>query len=49
MTQWINEKTNYKELERTTEEFPPASEKMSIEEMILGLYHQWRKTTRCGG
>lgn len=36
MTQWINEKTNYKELERTTEEFPPASEKMSIEEMILG-------------
>ncbi len=36
MTRWINEKTNYNELERTTEEFPPASEKMSIEEMILG-------------
>jgi hypothetical protein len=36
MTRWINEKTNHDELFRTAAEFPPASEKMSIEEMILG-------------
>ena len=36
MTRWINEKTRFSEEERTVTEFPPASEKMSIEEMILG-------------
>ena len=36
MTRWINEKTKMEEESRTVTEFPPASEKMSIEEMILG-------------
>ena len=36
MTRWINEKTNISELTRTITDFPPADEKMSIEEMILG-------------
>ena len=37
MTRWVNEKTNISESGWTTiKEFPPASEKMSIEEMILG-------------
>ena len=36
MTRWINEKTKMEVESRTVTEFPPASEKMSIEEMILG-------------
>jgi hypothetical protein len=36
MTRWINEKTDASELQRTVAAFPPASERMSIEEMILG-------------
>ena len=36
MTRWINEKTKMDEESRTVTEFPPADEKMSIEEMILG-------------
>jgi hypothetical protein len=36
MTRWINEKTDSSELQRTVAAFPPASERMSIEEMILG-------------
>ena len=36
MTRWINEKTNAFELSRTICSFPPASEKMNIDEMILG-------------
>ena len=36
MTRWINEKTRFEEASRTVAAFPPASERMSIEEMILG-------------
>ena len=36
MTRWINEKSNAPEVSRTIRAFPPDSEKMSIEEMILG-------------
>ena len=36
MTRWINEKTNHDEHSRTAAEFPPAGEKMSIEEMLIG-------------
>ena len=33
---WITEKTRLPEFARTPEAFPPASECMSVEEMILG-------------
>ena len=36
MTRWTNEKSNAHPEKRTAAEFPSASEKMSIEEMILG-------------
>ena len=36
MTRWATEKTRLPEFCRTPGEFPSASEKMSIEEMILG-------------
>ena len=36
MTRWTSEKTNAPEYNRTVVELGPASEKMSIEEMILG-------------
>ena len=36
MTRWINEKTKMGVGARTVMEFPPESEKMSIEEMLLG-------------
>ena len=36
MTRWINEKTRMEEDSRTVTAFPPESERMSIEEMILG-------------
>ena len=36
MTCWINEKTKNFDFNRASAEFPPANEKMSIEEMILG-------------
>ena len=36
MRRWITEKTNAIELIRTIRDYPPASEKMSVEEMILG-------------
>ena len=36
MTRWINEKTRIEEDSRTVAAFPPASERMGIEEMILG-------------
>ena len=36
MTRWINEKTKMDKYSRTVTAFPPASERMSIEEMILG-------------
>ena len=36
MTRWINGKTRFDEEERTVAAFPPASERMSIEEMLLG-------------
>ena len=36
MTRWANEKSNVHPEKRTAAECPPASEKMSIEEMILG-------------
>lgn len=36
MTRWINEKTRFEELARTIAPFPPESEKMHIEEMLLG-------------
>jgi len=36
MTRWINEKTRFEEASRTVAAFPPGSEKMNIEEMILG-------------
>ncbi len=36
MTRWINEKTRFDEYSRTVAPFPPESERMNIEEMILG-------------
>ena len=36
MTRWLCEKTNAPEIYRMAQSFPPADEKMSIEEMILG-------------
>ena len=36
MRRWITEKTNAIEFIRTIRDFPPATEKMSIDEMILG-------------
>ena len=36
MTRWINGKTRFEEASRTVAAFPPASERMNIEEMILG-------------
>ena len=36
MTRWINEKTRFEEESRTVTAFPPLSERMNIEEMILG-------------
>lgn len=36
MTRWINEKTRFEEASRTVAAFPPGSERMNIEEMILG-------------
>jgi len=36
MTRWANEKTKLSEHQRTPEPLPPADEKMSIEEMLLG-------------
>lgn len=36
MTRWINEKTAAPEYNRTVHAFPPADEKMSVEEMLLG-------------
>ena len=36
MTRWINGKTRFDEEERTVAAFPPASERMSIEEVLLG-------------
>ena len=36
MTRWINEKTRFDEVGRTIAPFPPESERMNIEEMMLG-------------
>ena len=36
MTRWINENTRFDEVGRTVAPFPPASERMNIEEMMLG-------------
>ena len=36
MTRWITEKTRASEISRTIRAYPPVSEQMSIEEMILG-------------
>ena len=36
MTRWINEKTRAPEWNRHAAEYPPAEEKMGIEEMLLG-------------
>ena len=36
MTRWITEKTKASEINRTVRAYPPVSEQMSIEEMILG-------------
>ena len=36
MTRWINENTRFDEVGRTVAPFPPESERMNIEEMILG-------------
>ena len=36
MTRWINEKTRFDEFSRTVAPFPPDSERMNIDEMILG-------------
>ena len=36
MTRWINEKTRFDETNRTIAAFPPESERMNIEEMMLG-------------
>ena len=36
MTRWSSKKTNVPDYMRRAEEFPPAGEKMSVEEMLLG-------------
>jgi predicted amidohydrolase YtcJ len=36
MTRWINENTRFDEVGRTVAPFPPMSECMNIEEMLLG-------------
>ena len=36
MTRWANEKTRVPEYNRIAAEYPPAEEKMSVEEMLLG-------------
>jgi hypothetical protein len=36
MTRWITEKTMANEWDRTTAAYPPTSEQMGIEEMLLG-------------
>ena len=36
MTRWINEKTRFDEVSRTVAAFPPESERMNIEEMLIG-------------
>ena len=36
MTRWINEKTRFEEFSRTLAPFPPESERMDIEQMIIG-------------
>lgn len=36
MTRWINEKTRFDEYSRTVAPFPPANERMNIEQMIAG-------------
>ena len=36
MTRWINENTRFEEESRTVAPFPPASERMNIEQMIIG-------------
>ena len=36
MTRWINEKTRFDQANRTIAAFPPESERMNIEEMMLG-------------
>jgi hypothetical protein len=36
MTRWINEKTRFDEYSRTVAPFPPESERMNIEQMIIG-------------
>jgi len=36
MTRWINDKTRFEAESRTVAPFPPASERMNIEEMMLG-------------
>ena len=36
MTRWINENTRFEEESRTVAPFPPDSERMSIEDMMLG-------------
>ncbi len=36
MTRWITEKTMANEWDRTTAAYPPTSEQMDIEEMLLG-------------
>lgn len=36
MTRWINEKTRFEEYSRTVAPFPPESERMNIEQMMLG-------------
>ena len=36
MTRWITERTKANDFDRTIEAYPPASEQMNIEEMILG-------------
>ena len=36
MTRWINEKTRFEEASRTVAPFPSESERMNIEEMLLG-------------
>ena len=36
MTRWINEKTRFEEYSRTVAPFPPESERMNIEQMMIG-------------
>ena len=36
MTRWINENTRFDEFSRTVAPFPPESERMNIEQMIIG-------------